>query len=347
MRIRLAVVVLLASTASAAAEDLAYPRGKSVQEHAGLTYYLQIPEDEEVKEGMSLIVGLHGMNASAREFATWWEPLAERGFVVCCAQAPGATWSKPNIESVKKIIRHLLEKLPIRKDRVHGVGFSNGGQNLVFLVFDPNLPFATACWMGSGFTGGRVPKRCRKEMAAIALCGSKDYARPNAERTPKNLRGKVRQAEFHEQEGLGHDIPRDLMPYYHYWLTVMEGRFIPGEDQLFDWRYDLGEGRREMEEKKTGAFVYFFSEGDGENDDARHLEHVVFFDEKVREYGKRLQPVCLDVKLDREAFDEFGFTKTPAVAVLDPKGAVVATFEGAVEARALAKAMAQAAKGVR
>jgi hypothetical protein len=343
----LVVLALSLSAGLALAEDdpkPPFPEGKSVQRFADLTYHIEVPVEYDPKKEYSLIVGLHGAGASAGEFATWIEALIEKDFIVVCPKSKGPAWNKRDIERVKKIVAHVMEKITIGKGRLHGVGFSNGGQHLGFLVFDKKLPFVTGCWMGSGFGGGKMPARAKKEMAALALAGEKDYALGACKGTVKRLRGKVRSVEFRMQPELEHDIPRDLMPYYHYWLTVMEGRFTPGEDESFDWRYDMKPGREIMAEEKRGGFVFFYSTDDEKSEDARHAEHVVLFDPRVRFFGEQAQPVMLDRSLDKELFASLGLTKTPAIVVMKPDGTVVKTFEGRIEAKDVAKSLRSVAK---
>ena len=153
---------------------------------------------------------------------------------------------------------------------MHGIGFSNGGANLGTIVFDRKLPFVTACWMGSGFTGGKVPKRCKTEFAAIAMVGEQDRALGAAKATVKTLRKKVRRVDFESQPGLGHDIPDELMPFYYYWVKVMEGRFHPGDDESLDWHYAPEAAREEVKKEKRGGLLYFFDEKDAKDADAKH-----------------------------------------------------------------------------
>jgi hypothetical protein len=207
------------------------------------------------------------------------------------------------------------------------------------VVFDPKLHFATACWMGSGFTGGRVPKRARKEMAVLALAGSRDPARGAAEGTPKILEKKVRYVECRIQEDLGHEIPDKLMPYHHYFMKVMEGRFRPGQDQSFFWVDDLEVGLEEIAERETPGFLYYFDERHPENEDAKRVEHEVFFDPRVRFFGRQLVPVKVDVEIEPESFAAYGFKRTPAFVLLNADGTVAGKLEGEVTADDLAKAL--------
>ncbi len=342
----LLVLTLILGPAPAPSPAGPYPKGRSTQEHAGLSFELAVPEDYDPGKEYSLLVALHGAGSSGKEFITWFEQLTADEFVVCAPKSTGPAWSRPDLKKVKEIVRHLSRVFSIGKGRLHATGFSNGGFSLPFLVFDPDLPFATACFMGSGFTGGRVPKRARKEMAVLALAGEKDPFLDAARRTPERLRGKVRYAEFRAQPDLAHRIPGELLEYYQYFLEVMEGRFEPGVDHSFDWVEILELGLEDLAEKKTGALVYFFSEKDGKSKEAKHLQHVVFFDPLVRFYGGQLVPMLLDVECEAEGrlFAKLGFTKTPAVAVLRPDLTPVAVFEGKVPAPALVKALRSLAR---
>jgi hypothetical protein len=176
-------------------------------------------------------------------------------------------------------------------------------------------------------------------MAVLALAGDRDPAYGAAKQTPVLLRKKVRYGEFRCQEDLGHEIPEELMPYYYYWVTVMEGRCTPGEDVSFDWSVDIESGREEMAERKVGGLVYFTLAEDEAIEDYRHLQNVVFFDPLVRHYGGQLVAMLGEKEIDEAEYQALGLTKTPAVVVLTPEGKVAATFQGKVETAALVKAL--------
>ncbi|MHC4861806.1 MAG: hypothetical protein ACYTDY_17140, partial [Planctomycetota bacterium] len=106
--------------------------------------------------------------------------------------------------------------------------------------------------------------------------------------------------ECHLQDGLGHEFPRKLMPYYFYWVKVMEGRFVPGEDLSFDWTSDVEAAKSKMAARKLGGFIYFYSPGDAENAEAKRCQHEVFFHPLVRRFGKQL----VAVKLEKESHEE-------------------------------------------
>ncbi|MHC4859112.1 MAG: alpha/beta hydrolase [Planctomycetota bacterium] len=338
------VLLLAALLAAAPPGDSPYPKGKSHQKHGDLPFYLVLPEDYDPAEEYSLLVALHGMDATETSIASWFEDLAAEEFVICAPRSSGTLWNKPDIEKVKKLVLHLMDVLSIGKGRLHGTGFSNGGAKLPLLVFDAKVPFTTACWMGSGFTGYKVPKRAKKEMAALALAGTEDRARGAAEKTPDLLKGKVRYAECRLQEGLGHEIPAELIPYYHYWMKVMEGRFFPGDDESFDWVDDLTVAKETIAEKKSGSFVYFYDERQPGDAVAKRVQHEVFFDPLVRHFGNRLVAVKLDVEIEDAYFASLGFKKTPAIAVLKPDLSVAKKLEGEIHPTALAKALRSVAK---
>ena len=97
MRIVVAVAALSLSLGLVSAEEDAkppFPEGKSVQRFEDLTFHVEIPVEYDAKKEYSLIVGLHGAGAAAGEFATWLEPLIEKGFIVVCPKSTGpACWS--------------------------------------------------------------------------------------------------------------------------------------------------------------------------------------------------------------------------------------------------------------
>ncbi|MBI4879956.1 MAG: hypothetical protein HY812_09915 [Planctomycetes bacterium] len=321
-----------------------YPSGSSAQEHAGLKFQLVMPEGYDAAKQYALFIVLHGYGGTETGMAGSFAVLAERDFVVCAPKSTAEGWDEGDLQKVKEIVHHLAKVLAIGPGRLHGLGFSNGGWNLAPLVFDEDFEFASACWMAAGFQGGSVPKRAKKALGAIALAGGDDPNRGAAEGTVGLLEGKVRSVECRIQPGLGHEFPDKLMPYYFYWLEVMDGRFTPGRDASFEWANDLDAARTRMTEEQLGGFVYFFAAADQENADARALQHEVFFDPLVRAFGEQLVAVMLERAEHEELFQEFRLKATPAVVVLKKDGKTAASFSGKIKAGALAKALRDQAK---
>jgi hypothetical protein len=180
-------------------------------------------------------------------------------------------------------------------------------------------------------------------MSVIALVGEKDPALGAARSTVKLLGKKVKLAEIRVQPDLAHEIPDELMPGYYEWLKIREGRYTPGESTAFDWYHNSDSARDEMKEESRGGLFYFYSDLDGESADAKHLEHEVFLDERVRFFGRQLTPALILFDLEPKLFESYGFAKTPAIVVLDADGTVVGKFTGRIEADALADALKKVA----
>ena len=337
------VLLLLGSTAIPD-EDPPYPRGVSSQKFAGLKFHLEIPDDFDPGKEYSLLVALHGMGASETSFASWFVPLVFEGFVVCAPKSTGSAWNRKDIERVEKIVAHLTEVLPIGKDRLHASGFSNGGMNLPLLVFTRKLRYRTVCFMGSGFSGGQVPRAAKEKVSALALAGAEDHAIGLARATPKRLKGKVRRADLRIQPDLGHEIPDELMPLYFHWLSVAEGKFVPGEDASFDWTDDREIAEENLAERPRPNFIYFFDDQDAGSAAAREVQNETLLDPLVHHFGSQLFPVKLDVELEMDHFKSFGLTKTPALVVRNADGQVVAKFEGEIDRKKLVKALRSVAK---
>ncbi len=339
-----ALLILLVVSTATPEEELAYPLGASSQTLAGLRFHLEIPEDFDAGKEYSLLVALHGMGATEDSYASWFVPLLFNDFIVCAPKSTGTAWNKKDIERVKEIVTHLTRVLPIGRDRIHAAGFSNGGMHLPFLVFTKDRPYRTACFMGSGFGGGKVPRAAKEKMSVLALAGAQDQALFVAKRTPKLLKGKVLRADVRIQPDLGHEIPDELMPFYFHWLSVAEGKFVPGEDASFDWTDDREIAEEMLAEEPRPSFIYFFDDRDQENPAARRLQNEILLDPLVHHFGSQLYPVMLDVELEPEHFKSFGLKKTPAIVVLNAKRKVVAKFEGEIDQKKLVKALRSVAK---
>jgi hypothetical protein len=321
-----------------AEEDLPYPPGESRHTLEGLRTTLLVPEDISAENPASLLVGIHGAGGTARGMAQSLSAWTDAGFVVCAPKSRGIVWEPAHVEAVARIAKHLLEVLPIDPDRVHVLGYSNGGAFLPTLAFDEELKPVTATWVAAGHPGGQVPRWARDRLGVIALAGSEDEALPEARRTLTALRGKVRTLELRIEPGLGHSWPMTLMPYLLWWMGVHEGRFVPGEDRGFDWQDDLDAAiASQAGRRRGGVFLWLWSPEDAESEDARAFQHEVLLDPDVREYGNRL--ACVRLPATPELLERFELETTPAVVVLDEDGDVKQTFGGRIATRKLASAL--------
>lgn len=335
-----AALALGARAARPASAELPYPPGPSSHAIEGLQTELVLPRDLAPGAQASLVIVLHGAGGTATGMAGTLAPLAGQGFVVCAPKSRGQVWEEADLAAALKIGAHLKAVLPIHPDKVHVVGFSNGGWNLPRLAFDDALRPVTATWVAAGFRGGQVPDWAEGRLSALALAGSEDANVGAARETVKALAGKVRSVEVREQPGLGHSWPDRLQPYLMWWMGVREGRFTPGDDLSLAWGADLDAALAEQAgRKKGGVLLYVFDPADTEKPEARALQHVVLFDPEVRRLGGQLSAV----KLAREQAQALGarapFASTPALLVYDAKGALKHTLEGRLKSAAVAKAL--------
>ncbi len=339
------LILFLVAPVLAQDAELPYPKGNTEQEHSGLKYRLVIPADYDPAKKWSLIVILHGAGGSHENMALSLTPLVKEGFIVCSPKSPGPTWDASEVADVRKIVKHLLKVLSIGEKRLHGVGFSNGGWNLAPLVFSDELPFVSGLWMAAGFNGGKVPRRAKKEFGAIALAGEQDPNARAAKATVDLLFDKVRNVEYHLQPNLGHKWTRELEPYYFWWVQVMDGRFTPGDDMSFAWGSDVEAAKAKMAEEKMGGFIWFYSDKDQDNEEARRVQHEVFFHPLVRKFGKQLVPLRLKREEHEEFFKSFKFKSTPAIVVLKKDFKKPKTLEGKkIKCTSLAKELRKYAK---
>ena len=103
-------------------------------------------------------------------------------------------------------------------------------------------------------------RACRRRSQSLAhtltLCvaGAQDGNLKAAKATVPALHDKVRCVECRVQPNLGHKWPDEHMTYLRWWMGVMEGRFVPGEDMSFAWRESLEEALEiARPEKKSAA----------------------------------------------------------------------------------------------
>ena len=316
-----------------------YAPGPSSHEIEGLQTELVVP-GEIGAEKASLIVVLHGAGGTATGMAGSFAPWAQDGYVVCAPKSRGDVWEVDDLRRVLRIAAHLKEVLPIDPAKIHVVGFSNGGWNLPALAFDDELRPCSATWIAAGYRGGNVPDWAKKGLGAIALAGTEDANLGAARATVPALEGKVRSVEVRTEEGLGHAFPRTLMPYLQWWMGVQEGRLVPGEDLSFAWTEDLDAAIAALAgAKKGGVFVWLYTAEDAAKDEARAIQHEVFFDPEVRFLGGQLACVKLDAAGQAERREAWRVKNVPALVVLDKAGKVKKVFDEKIKASKVARTL--------
>jgi predicted esterase len=327
----------LVGLATARAEG-PYPVGRTETEMEGLKTTLLVPDQVADGQPASLILLLHGLGDSGANLANSLVEWVEQGYLVCAPSSTGRAWSLPDVKAVARIGKRLIEETSVDPDRVHVVGFSNGGWNLSPLAFHDKLKPRSATWIAAGYNGGKVPGWAKKRLGAIALAGEQDPNAAAAKSTVTQLSGKVRCVEVRLQPDLGHKWPREHMDYLQWWMGVQEGRFEPGYDFNFEWGDDLDAALGELKgAKRGGVLVYVYSpEEDKDKPESIRLQGETFMDPKVRHFGGQLKAVLLEMG---ERAKSLGVKATPAVVVLKRDGSVKKLYSGKIKARSLATAL--------
>ena len=311
------------------ASDLPYPKGRSTQTYKGRTFDLSIPDDLEAGKRYSLlfVVGRGGTGDFAH--------LQAHGFMVCSTKprGGGASWATSEAKELHAVLDHLVDVLPLDPGRLHAVGRDDWQGFFPHVAFrKKGHRFRGVCFYKAVYRGGGLPSDAKKKLGVLLLGDDDKF---EEEKIVEKLGKKVRTSEWRPELGFGSE-------YFRYWLTVMEGRFEPGEDLSFAWHTDVVKAKTLMAQR-TGGFLYFYAKGDASKE-AKALQNAVFFDPAVRAAGKKLVAVKLDRAENEKLFGDLGLTKTPAVVVLSEGFAPLKTFEGVIKARALAAAFRRARK---
>jgi len=343
--IALTVALALSSwTWSALADDRPFPAGTSSHEIEGLTWSIVMPEEFDASVERSMVVILHGAGGTETGMANALMFLAKEDYVIVAPKSKGPTWAPDDLERVRTGVAGLKKQLNIGKTRLHGAGFSNGGWNLVPVVFNEDLYFTSACWVAAGYSGGKAPKHAKKGMGVMALAGAEDGNRSSAEATPGMLEDDVRSVDVRIQPDLGHKWPHKLMPYYGWWLGVQEGRFVPGTTLAFDWDETDAAPPPPADDGKSGSFVYWYSADDAESEEAKTLQNVTLQNRAVRFFGEQLRATKRERSEHEERFAELKLKGTPAIVIFDAKGKLKKALVGKIKAKSLAAALRSAAK---
>jgi len=329
-------LVLLFLIAAATADDARFPAGRSEVVLEGLKTAVLVPEGlEEQGKTCSMIVLLHGNGDSginlSRSLAAW----PQDGYLIVAPSARQVSWSKPDVDAALRIAQHVMTVMPVDPDKIHVVGFSNGGWNLGPLATSEVLKPVSATWIAAGYSGGSMPKWAKKRLGVLALTGAQDGNAKHAAATVPALMGKVRSVEARFQPNLGHKWPRELIPYMRWWVGSREGRYVPGVDMNFDWEEDLDAAVAKVAGRKGrgGVLLYVYSD----KDSAPHVQNDVLMDPLVRRFGKQNPAVKQNVT-DVDA--KYKVTATPALLVIGKDGKVKKHYAGKkIKASTFAKAL--------
>ncbi len=343
-------VLLVPATLHAKEAELPYPAGRSSHRIEGLQVELDVPKDLTAKKPASLVVILHGAGGTATGMASVLRLLPEENYVVCAPKSVGKVWQASDLEKVKAITKHLLDVLPIEKQRFHVVGYSNGSFNLHPLAFHETLMPASATWVAGGHVGGPPPKWTAKRLAALCLVGANDANLRVARETVKKLQGKVRTVEIRTEKGKGHEWPDGLMAYYRWWVGVAEGRIDPATDMNFNWTNDVDQALKKLAgQKKGGALVWIWKRADKPTELDTSLQRTLFQDPDVRFFGEQLVPIRLEVEADADAVARVSALAKlkkpvwPVLVVLNTKGVAKKVLSKKITQRKLVGALRKVA----
>jgi len=328
--------VLLVLAAVVSAGDLPYPAGRTEVVLEGLKTALLVPEGlGEEGRTCSMIVLLHGLGDSGINLSHSLADWPRDGYLVVAPSTRGRAWDKHDVDAAIRIGEQIKKSMPVDPDKIHVMGFSNGGWNVGPLATSDLLKPVSVTWIAAGYKGASMPKWAKKRLGAIALAGEQDGNAKSAAATVPALTGKVRSVEARFQPNLGHKWPRELIPYLRWWVGSREGRYVPGVDMNFDLKESVDEALAEVAQRKGrgGALLYVYSE----KDQAPHVQNDVLMDPLVRRFGKQNPAVKLEVGgVDAK----YKITETPALLVLGKDGKVKKLYAGKkIKARTLAKAL--------
>ncbi len=335
---RCVLCLLLLAGGDSAVGDPAwpYPIGTSDQAYDEQKFEIHIPDDvHDPKAGYSLIVTVTGDTDDLSHLSV------DRYIIVAPRPKSGIAtrWSAAEIKSIYTLTKYLSKQLGVEEHRVHAVGMHEIQGVFSMAVFGKGSPFVSATFLECAFRGGSISGHLKKKLGVLAF----DYDGANSEgiRTmPEALAGKVKTIELRsDSAGLHGD-------YFKYWLDVMDGRFTPGHDLSFDWETESEAAQDipvQVKARGKAALIYFWSPTDKDNANTMALQNDVFLDPAVRAYRRTVMPFMLQREDHTSLFNALTFKETPGVAVIGKDGKTK-ILQGAIKAKALAKAMKRATK---
>lgn len=350
------LAALLAAAAPAPAQDAKPPEEKpkpvlTMDQIRGMRVEILSPP-ESWKGTRSLLVFLHDHSSTGKAAAVALEEMASRGFIVVAPSSREKYWSNPELETVKGIVRDLVDRYAVPRERRHLGAHWTGAGDLGVLAFDEAVGFRTCTWMNAVWAGGSVGKWAKEGLCGLFLWGAKEGPGrvDNYRRAESALAEKVRVCVGRgerQEPGLGRagkkggesaEMPASLFPFWAYFLECMEGRYVHGQDLSFDWTGDLEAARTDMAVRKTGGFVYVWSKDAdaAEIERTRVLQNEAFFDHVLRRFGDQLVAVRLERADAKALLEQAKVEATPAVIVLKKGGKEIQkAVSGDVSAKAL------------
>ncbi len=142
---------------SAPAAYPAQPAGTSLRymEHPayqGFPYILHVPPEYRGDRPFPLIVHLTGGGGLAVDGANAGEPaIAASEFLVLYPSAGGMWWENDVANRIDALLKEVLQKLNVDRERIYMTGFSNGGTGAMYYSLRWPDRFAATVWlMGAG-----------------------------------------------------------------------------------------------------------------------------------------------------------------------------------------------------
>ena len=170
-----------------------------------------------------LLIALHGLGGSAREFVQHWQSVAAEGWLVAVAQSsqvvsPGCFgWRDQNraVEEIRGHFETIARDCEVASDRVIIAGFSQGGSTAIRIGLSRLLPvtgvFGIACAPRDLDEVRQVIAiSASREVRVYLVVGDKDYVFDRAVEFCELLRSSAIAAQLEVRPGLGHEVPKDI-----------------------------------------------------------------------------------------------------------------------------------------
>ncbi|MHC5038181.1 MAG: hypothetical protein ACYTHM_12770 [Planctomycetota bacterium] len=204
----LSLLFLILPSLLHAAED--FP--KRVEMKAFSThYYLDVPkvyfEKKNAEKKFPLVVGLHGMADTAKNFVTGFWGLVDRGYIILAVKSPRSSWSGGEDKLVFASIDKVKKEYRIDAGRISVVGFSSGAYYGMPLVFKNPEVFSALVALGGASQVNA--KRKGRTPHVYLLSGETDDAKGVVVAAYRSLRKKKLDVTLRIVPNMGHVWPPD------------------------------------------------------------------------------------------------------------------------------------------
>lgn len=195
----------------------------------GKRYALYIPEDYTPDKEWPVLLGLHYSTGSGADYIINWQMTAQkRGYILLCPDSDdNVHWGTSSDEQrVKALLKRIMDKYNVDKDRIYITGFSAGAHFSYYLglkytnIFKAIIPIGGSIFKFYDRGDISLSKAAGKHIPVYIIHGTEDNTVlvDEARRSKDILLKYGYEVEYEEIQGHGHTHPHQVNDRVFEWL---------------------------------------------------------------------------------------------------------------------------------